>query len=175
MSLSLEQKKALVSEVAESIVQSSAGVLAEYRGMSVQQMTSLRRSAHAEGVWIKVVKNNLAKRAVKDSEFECLTDYFVGPVVFSLSRDPVSLAKVVTRFERENEEFRISAGAMSGSLIDPETIVRLSKTPSREELLAKLVGGMKAPSAKLASTLKEIPAKFVRTLAAVAASREQAS
>ncbi|MYB33949.1 MAG: 50S ribosomal protein L10 [Gammaproteobacteria bacterium] len=175
MSLSLEQKKALVSEVVESIRKSSAGVLAEYRGMSVQQMTSLRRAAHAEGVWIKVVKNNLAKRAIKDSDFECLTDHFVGPVLFSLSEDPVSLARVVAKFEKENEEFKISAGVMSGSLIDQETIVRLSRTPSREELLAKLVGGMKAPSAKLVSTLNEIPAKFVRTLAAVAASREQAS
>ncbi|MCY4149418.1 MAG: 50S ribosomal protein L10 [Gammaproteobacteria bacterium] len=175
MSLSLEQKKALVSEVAESIGKSSAGVLAEYRGMSVQQMTSLRRAAHAEGVWIKVVKNNLARRAVKDSEFECLTDYFVGPVLLSLSEDPVSLAKVIAKFEKENEEFKLSAGVMSGSLIDRKTILRLSQTPSREELLAKLVGGMKAPSAKLVSTLNEIPARLVRTLAAVAASREQAS
>ncbi len=172
MSLSLEQKKALVGEVVASIDKSSAGVLAEYRGMSVQQMTSLRRIAHDEGVWIKVVKNNLAKRAIKDSDFECLTDYFVGPILFSLSKDPVSLAKVITRFEQDNKEFKISVGVMSGSLIDHETIVRLSKTPSREELLAKLVGGMKTPPAKLVSTLNEIPARFVRTLAAVAASRE---
>ena len=175
MSLSLEQKKLLVSEVVESIGKSSAGVLAEYRGMSVQQMTSLRRAAHAEGVWIKVVKNNLARRAIRGSEFECLADYFVGPVLLSLSDDPVSLAKVIAGFEKENGEFRISAGVMNGSLIDRETIARLSQTPSREELLAKLVGGMKAPSARLASTLNEIPARFVRTLAAVAASREQAS
>ncbi|MCY4050257.1 MAG: 50S ribosomal protein L10 [Gammaproteobacteria bacterium] len=172
MSLSLEQKKAQVSEVVESIGKSSTGVLAEYRGMTVQQMTNLRRIAHDEGVWIKVVKNNLAKRAIKDSEFECLTDYFVGPVLFSLSKDPVSLAKVVIKFEKDNKEFKVSIGAMSGSLIDHETFVRLSKTPSREELLAKLIGGMKAPTAKLVTTLNEIPAKFVRTLAAVAASRE---
>lgn len=174
MSLSLEQKKALVSEVAKSIEQSSAGVLAEYRGMSVQQMTALRRAAHAEGVWVKVVKNNLAKRAIKETEFACLDDYFAGPVVLSLSNDPASLAKLMTGFEKENEAFKISAGVMNGTLIDQKTLVRLSKIPSREELLAKLVAGMKAPSSKLVSTLNEIPAKLARTLAAVAASREQA-
>ncbi|MXZ81160.1 MAG: 50S ribosomal protein L10 [Gammaproteobacteria bacterium] len=174
MSLNLEQKKALVGEVVEAIGQSSAGVLAEYRGMSVEEMTRLRRTARAEGVWIKVVKNNLAKRAVKGSEFECLAEHFAGPVVLSLSEDPVSLARLVTDIEKDIKNFRISAGAMNGSLIDAQTLARLSKMPSREELLAKLVGGMKAPTQKLVSTLNEIPAKLVRTLAAVAAAREQA-
>lgn len=174
MSLNLEQKKALVGEVVEAIGQSSAGVLAEYRGMSVEEMTHLRRTARAEGVWIKVVKNNLAKRAIKDSEFECLAEHFAGPVVLSLSEDPVSLARLVVEIEKDIKNFRISAGAMNGSLIDAETLARLSRMPSREELLAKLVGGMKAPTQKLVSTLNEIPAKFVRTLAAVATTREQA-
>lgn len=174
MSLSLEEKKAVVSEVVESIRCSSVGVLAEYRGLNVQQMTDLRRAARDSDVWLKVVKNNLAKRAVKGSEFACLTEHFVGPVVFSLSNDPVSHAKLMTKFARDNQEFTISAGAMRGSLIDHDMLLRFSTMPSREELLVKLVGGMKAPAGKLVSTLNEIPAKFVRTLAALATSRDQA-
>ncbi len=174
MSLSLDQKKAVISEVTEAIASAQAGVLAEYRGMTVSQLTALRTEARNEGVWIRVVKNNLAKRVVEGSDFECLTEHFVGPVIFSASDDPVAVAKVMAKFAKDNENLKITAGAMNGSLIDFGVIERLSKLPGRDELLAKLMGTMMAPVQKFVSTLNEVPGKFVRTLSAVAESKEAA-
>ena len=125
-------------------------------------------------MWIRVVKNNLAKRVVDGSNFECLTEHFVGPVIFSASEDPVAVAKVMSRFAKDNEHLNITAGAMNGSLIDGAMIESLSKLPGRDELLAKLMGTMQAPIQKFVSTLNEVPSKFVRTLAAVAESKEAA-
>ena len=174
MSLSLNQKKAVISEVTEAIASAQAGVLAEYRGMTVAELTALRKEARNAGVWIRVVKNNLAKRVVDGSNFECLTEHFVGPVIFSASEDPVAVAKVMSRFAKDNEHLNITAGAMNGSLIDGAMIESLSKLPGRDELLAKLMGTMQAPIQKFVSTLNEVPSKFVRTLAAVAESKEAA-
>lgn len=174
MSLSLAQKKAVVSEASEAIAAASAGVLAEYRGMTVAQLTDLRRAARSEGVWIKVVKNNLARIAIADTDFACLSEHFTGPVIFSASDDPVAVAKVMAKAAKDNEKLKITAGAMNGSLMDPKMIEDLSKLPSREELLAKLMGTMQAPVQKFVSTLNEVPGKFVRTLAAVAESKEAA-
>ena len=174
MSLSLDQKKAVVSEVTEALASAQAGVLAEYRGMTVAQLTALRNEARNAGVWIKVVKNNLAKRVVDGSDFECLTEHFVGPVIFSASEDPVAVAKVMSKFAKDNENLKITAGAMNGAFMDQTMIENLSKLPGRDELLAKLMGTMMAPAQKFVSTLNEVPGKFVRTLAAVAESRESA-
>lgn len=174
MSLSLDQKKAVISEVTEAIASAQAGVLAEYRGLTVAQLTTLRTEARNAGVWIKVVKNNLAKRVITGSNFECLTEHFVGPVIFSASEDPVAVAKVMTRFAKDNESLNIKAGAMNGLLIDNGTIENLSKLPGREELLAKLMGTMQAPVQKFVSTINEVPSRFVRTLSAVAESKEAA-
>lgn len=174
MSLSLDQKKAVISEVTEAIASAQAGVLAEYRGLTVAQLTALRTEARNAGVWIKVVKNNLAKRVINGSNFECLTEHFVGPVIFSASEDPVAVAKVMTRFAKDNESLNIKAGAMNGLLIDNGTIENLSKLPGREELLAKLMGTMQAPVQKFVSTINEVPSRFVRTLSAVAESKEAA-
>lgn len=174
MSLSFEQKKAVVSEVTEAIASAQAGVLAEYRGMTVSQLTDLRREARNAGVWIRVVKNNLAKRVIDGSDFECLSEHFVGPVIFSASEDPVAVAKVMAKFAKDNDNLKITAGAMNGSLMDQKTIESLSKLPGRDELLAKLVGTMNAPIQKFVSTLNEVPSKFVRTLSAVSQSKEAA-
>ena len=174
MSLSLNQKKAVISEVTEAIASAQAGVLAEYRGMTVAELTALRKEARNAGVWIKVVKNNLAKRVIEGSDFECLTEHFVGPVIFSASDDPVAVAKVMAKFAKDNEHLNITAGAMNGSLMDGAMIESLSKLPGRDELLAKLMGTMQAPIQKFVSTLNEVPGKFVRTLAAVAESKEAA-
>jgi large subunit ribosomal protein L10 len=174
MSLSLDQKKAVISEVTEAIASAQAGVLAEYRGLNVAQITALRTEARNAGVWIKVVKNNLAKRVIQGSDFECLTDHFTGPVIFSASEDPVSVARVMAKFAKDNEKLKITAGAMNGALIDSTMIQSLSKLPGRDELIAKLMGTMQAPVQKLASTLNEVPSKFVRTLSAVAEAREAA-
>jgi len=174
MSLNLNQKKAVVSEVTEAIASAQAGVLAEYRGLTVAQLTALRTEARNEGVWIRVVKNNLAKLVIEGTDFECLTEHFVGPVIFSASEDPVAVARVMARFAKSNDDLKITVGAMNGDLIDLGTIDSLAKLPGRDELIAKLLGTMKAPMQKLVTTLNEVPSKFVRTVSAVAESRDAA-
>lgn len=174
MSLSLEQKKAVISEVSEAIESAQAGVLAEYRGLTVAQLTALRKEARNSGVWIKVVKNNLAKRVISGSDFECLSEHFVGPVIFSASEDPVAVAKVMSKFAKDHDRFKITVGAMNGSLMDQSMIENLSKLPGRDELLAKLMGTMNAPAQKLVSTLNEVPTKFARALTAVAEAKQAA-
>jgi len=174
MSLTLEEKKAVVAEVSAQVADAQAAVLAEYRGLTVAQMTDLRRKAHESGVYLRVVKNTLARRAVKGTGFECLSDHMVGPLAFAASADPVATAKVLAAFAKDNEKFAIMAGAMAGKLISVEEIKALSKLPSREELLAKLLGTMQAPVQKFVQTLNEVPAGFVRTLAAVRDSKQAA-
>ncbi len=174
MSLSLDQKKAVISEVTEALSSAQAGVLAEYRGLNVEQLTALRKDARNAGVWIKVVKNNLAKRVIKGSNFECLTEHFVGPVIFSASQDPVAVAKIMSKFAKDNEQLKITAGVMNGDFMDQTMIQSLSKLPGRDELIAKLIGTMQAPIQKLVSTLNEVPSKAVRTLVAVVESKEAA-
>ena len=174
MSLSLDQKKTVISEATEAIASAQAGVLAEYRGFNVQQLTSLRTEARNAGVWIKVVKNNLARLAVRDSNFECLAEHFTGPVIFSASEDPVAVARVMAAFAKDNENFRITVGAMNGNLMDQAMIQRLSTLPGRDELIAKLMGTIRAPVQKFVSTLNEVPGKAVRTLAAIAEAKEVA-
>ncbi len=174
MSLSLNQKKTVISEATEAIASARAGVLAEYRGFNVQQLTLLRAEARNAGVWIKVVKNNLARLAVRDSDFECLAEHFTGPVIFSASEDPVAVARVMAAFAKDNENFRITVGAMNGNLMDQAMILRLSTLPGRDELIAKLMGAIRAPVQKFVSTLNEVPGKAVRTLAAIAEAKEAA-
>ncbi len=174
MSLSLDQKKAVISEVTEAIGSAQAGVLAEYRGLTVAQITALRTDARNSGVWIRVVKNNLAKLVIKDSDFECLTDHFVGPVIFSAAEDPVAVAKVMSKFAKDNEKLKITVGAMNGELIDLSMIKSLSVLPGHDELIAKLMGTIMAPIQKLVTTLNEVPSKCVRTLSAVAEAKEAA-
>lgn len=174
MSISFSQKEAVISEASEAIAVSQAGVLAEYRGLTVAELTALRGEARNQGVWVKVVKNNLAKRVIAGSEFECLTEHFVGPIIFSASADPVAVAKVMADFSKEHDDLKITVGAMNGQLIDVNTIKSLAKLPSREQLIVKLMGTIRAPVQKLATTLNEIPSKFVRTVAQVASSKEAA-
>ncbi|MEA3290800.1 MAG: 50S ribosomal protein L10 [Pseudomonadota bacterium] len=174
MSLSLEQKKAVVSEVSDALSSAQTAVLAEYRGLTVEQLTDLRKDARSAGVFVRVVKNTLAKRVIEGSDFECLNEHLVGPVLFSASDDPVAVAKLITRFAKENEDLKITAGAMNGDPLDLNGIQALAKLPSRDELLAKLAGTMQAPIQKFVQTLNEVPSKFVRALAAVAESKEAA-
>ena len=167
MSLSIDQKKAVVSEVTQTLSAAQAAVLAEYRGLTVAQITELRGEARNLGVDVRVVKNTLARRSVAGSDFECLTDHFTGPLLISSSEDPVAVAKVVSKFAKQNDDLKITVGAMNGDLLDSAAIQALAKLPSRDELLATLVGTMAAPMTKLVQTLNEVPSKFVRTLAAV--------
>ena len=167
MSLNLEQKQALVAEVSAKLKDAQAAVVAEYRGLTVAQMNDLRRKARELNIYLRVVKNTLARRAVAGSNYECLKDQFVGPLAFAISSDPVAVAKVLNDFAKDNDKLVIKAGAMSGKLMALEQVKALAELPSREQLLAMLVGTLQAPITKFVRTLNEVPSKFVRTLAAV--------
>lgn len=167
MSLTLEEKKAVVAEVSGKLTDAQAAMLAEYRGLSVAQMTVLRRKAHEGKVYLRVVKNTLARRAVEGTSFECLKDQMSGPLAFAVSTDPVLVAKILSEFAKDHEALKIKAGAMGGKLMTLAQIQALAVLPGREQLLAMLLGTMQAPVRTFVQTLNEVPAKFVRALAAV--------
>jgi large subunit ribosomal protein L10 len=167
LSLNLEEKKAVVAEISEQIAQAQAMVVAEYRGLEVTDMTQLRAKARASGVYFRVLKNTLARRAVQDTPFSGIADQLVGPLAYGISADPVAAAKVLHEFAKGNEKFVIKAGAMPDFVMSPKDVSSLATMPSREELLARLLGTMQAPIAKFVQTLNEVPTKFVRGLAAV--------
>ena len=167
MSLNLEQKKAVVVEVSEQVAQAQSIIVAEYRGLQVGEMTELRAQARKSGVYLRVLKNTLVRRAVEGTPFSGLANEMVGPLVFGMSSDPVSAAKVLSEFAKANDKFIIKAGAMPDQVMDANSIQALATLPSREELLSKLLGTMQAPVAKFVRTLNEVPTKFVRGLAAV--------
>ena len=167
MSLNLQQKEAVVAEVASEVAGAQAIVLAENRGMPVADMTQLRAKARASGVYFRVVKNTLVRRAVVDTPFAQLADRMVGPLAYGIGPDPVAVAKVLSEFAKGHEKFVITGGALPGQMMSVKEIAALATLPSREELLSKLVGTMQAPIAKFVRTLNEVPSKFVRTLAAV--------
>jgi large subunit ribosomal protein L10 len=167
LGLNLEQKQTVVAEVAKQVAGAQAIVLAENRGMAVAAMTQLRARARASGVYFRVVKNTLVRRAVADTPFASLADKMVGPLAYGIGADPVAVAKVLNDFAKGNEKFVIAGGAMPGQLMSAKEISALASLPSREELIAKLLGTMQAPIVKLVRTMNEVPGKFVRTLAAV--------
>jgi len=167
LGLNLEQKQAIVSEIAAQIGKAQAVIVAEYRGVDVGTVTDLRAKARKSGLYLRVLKNTLARRAVKGTPFEKLADQMVGPLMYGIAQDPVAGAKVLAAFAKDNELFVIKGGALPNSLMSVKDVKALATMPSREELLAKLVGTMQAPIAKLVRTMNEVPGKFVRTLAAV--------
>jgi large subunit ribosomal protein L10 len=175
LGLSLEQKQAMVSEVATKLTGAQVVLVAEYRGLDVEKVTQLRSKARKSGLYLRVLKNTLARRAVKGTPFEKLSEQMVGPLMYGISQDPVAGAKVMSEFAKENEQFVIKAGAMPNSLMSAKDIKALALLPSRDELLSKLMGTMQAPVTKLVRTMNEVPGKFVRTLAAYRDSREKAA
>jgi large subunit ribosomal protein L10 len=166
LGLSLEQKQAAVSEVQTKLAGAQTLIVAEYRGLNVERVTQLRSKARQAGVYLRVLKNTLARRAVQGTPFEKLSEQMVGPLMYGISQDPVAGAKVLSEFAKENELFVIKAGAMPNAMMSAQDIKALAQLPSRDELLAKLLGTMQAPMTKLVRTLNEVPGKFVRTLAA---------
>ena len=173
MSLNLEQKQQVVAEVAKQVAGAQAIVMAENRGMPVADMTQLRAKARASGVYFRVVKNTLVRRAVADTPFAPLADKMVGPLAYGIASDPVAGAKVIAEFAKENELFVIKAGAMPNAVMSAQDIKALAQLPSREQLIAILLGTLQAPMAKLVRTLNEVPGKFVRTLAAYRDAKEK--
>jgi large subunit ribosomal protein L10 len=167
MSLNLSEKQAVVAEVSKAVAGAQAIVMAENRGLPVAAMTQLRAKARASGIYFRVVKNTLVRRAVADTPFAPLADRMVGPLAYGIGPDPVAVAKVLNDFAKGNEKLVIAGGAMPGQVMTAQQIAALASLPSREELLAKLAGTLQAPIAKLVRTMNEIPARFVRTVAAV--------
>ena len=173
MGLSLEQKQAAVAEVAAQLGKAQAVIVAEYRGLDVGAVTDLRAKARKSGLYLRVLKNTLARRAVKGTPFEPLTDQMAGPLMYGIAQDPVAGAKVLAAFAKDHEKFVIRGGAMPNVLMSVKDVKALATLPSREELLAKLVVTMQAPITKLVRTMNEVPGKFVRALAAVRDAREK--
>jgi large subunit ribosomal protein L10 len=175
LGLSLEQKQAVVAEVASKLAGAQAVIVAEYRGLDVGRVTQLRAKARKSGLYLRVLKNTLARRAIRGTPFEKLAERMVGPLMYGIAQDPVAGAKVLSEFAKENELFVIRGGAMANTVMSEKDVKALALLPSREELLAKLMGTMLAPVAKLVRTMNEVPGKFVRTLAAYRDSKEKAA
>jgi large subunit ribosomal protein L10 len=173
LGLNLEQKKAVVAEVSAEVAKAQAIVVAEYRGLEVGNMTDLRREARKSGVYLRVLKNTLARRAVTGTPFEKLSEQMTGPLIYGISADPVASAKVLDTFAKTNDKLVIRGGAMANAVISAKEVKALASMPSREELIAKLLGTMQAPIATFARTLNEVPSRFVRTLAAVRDKKQQ--
>lgn len=173
MSLNLESKKEVVAEVSARLADAQVLVLAEYRGLPVGKITQLRARARASGVYLRVLKNTLARRAVQGTPFEKLADQMVGPLAYGISVDPVAAAKVLHAYAKENDKLVIKGGAMPNVVMSAKEVGSLAMLPGREELLAKLMGTMLAPVTKFVQTLNEVPGKFVRTLAAVRDQKEK--
>ena len=175
MSLNLEQKQAVVSEIVAQLGSAQSVIVAEYRGLDVGAVTELRSKARKSGLYLRVLKNTLARRAVKGTPFEKLSEQMVGPLIYGISQDPVAGAKVLSAFAKDNDKLVIRGGAMPNVLMSVKDVKALAALPGREELLAKLVGTMQAPVVKLVRTMNEVPGKFVRTLAAVRDARAKAA
>jgi len=175
MALTLEEKQAVVAEVAEVAGKAHSAVAAEYRGLTVEQVTGLRAKARESGVYLRVIKNTLARRAIQGTEFECMQDELSGPLLLAFSvEDPGSAARILREFAKENEKLVPKFGAVSGQLLQGDELKRLADLPTREEALSMLLSVMQAPIAKFVRTLNEVPGKLVRTVDAVRAAKEAA-
>ncbi len=168
MTLKLEDKQALVAEVNAVAASAHSVVAAEYRGLSLPQMTDLRAKARASGVYMRVVKNTLARKAVAGTPFECIGDALKGPLVLAFSKnDPGAAARVVKAFAKDHDKLVAKLVSMGGKLLSSKDLDRVASLPTKEQALAQLMGLLKAPISKLVRTLAEPQAKLVRTLAAV--------
>jgi large subunit ribosomal protein L10 len=170
VSLTLEDKKAIVAEVADIAKSAHSAIAAEYRGLTVEQMTALRKEARDGGVYLRVVKNTLAKRALEGTEFDCMRDSLVGPLVLAFSQeDPGSAARVIEKFLKDNEAdaMQVKLIALGGELLEPGNLKAVASLPTKEQAISQLMAVMKAPVEKLARTMNEVPGKLVRTVAAI--------
>jgi len=175
MALTLEQKKAVVAEVSEVAKTAHSAVAAEYRGITVEKMTEMRAKARSEGVYLKVAKNTLVKRAVEGTEFECMVEELTGPLLFAFSiEDPGAAARLVKGFSKGEDKLVVRLVAMGARLYQASEIERLASLPTRDQAIAMVMGVMKAPVEKFVRTLAEPHTKLVRTAAAVRDSKQAA-
>jgi large subunit ribosomal protein L10 len=156
LALNLQEKQAVVAEVSAQVAQAETMVLAEYRGIEVGDITKLRADARNAGVYFRVVKNTLARRAVEGTPFEALSDQMVGPLVYSISADPVAAAKVVFEFAKTNDKLVVKAGAYNGKVLDAAGVNALATIPSKDVLLAQLCGLLQSPVSGLARVLAAV-------------------
>ena len=176
MALNLEDKKALVAEVAEVAAKASSVVAAEYRGLSVGQMTELRAKARTSGVYVRVVKNTLARKALAGTSFEAVGPKLKGPLVLAFSKDdPGAAARVVKDFAKANEKLVATLVSLGGQVLPAKDLETVASLPTREQALSILLGTLKAPVQKFVSTLAAAPSKLVRTVAAVRDQKQGAS
>jgi len=159
LSLNIEDKKAVVEEVAAEVAKAETIVVAEYRGIQVASMTKLRAKAREQGVYLRVLKNTLARRAVAETPFAGLADQMVGPLVYGISADPVAAAKVLFDFSKTDDKIVIKAGSYDGKVLDAAGVGQLASIPSREELLSKLAYVMQAPVAGMARAIAALAEK----------------
>jgi large subunit ribosomal protein L10 len=175
MALRLEDKKAIVAEVAEVAKSAYSAVAAEYRGLSVAEMTELRSKAREGGVYLRVVRNTLARRAVENTDFACMQDNLVGPLVLAFSREePGAAARVIKDFAKDHKKLEVKAVSVSGKLLPASELETLAKMPTYDQAISILMSVMKAPISKFVRTLAEPHAKLVRTVAAVRDQKEAA-
>jgi large subunit ribosomal protein L10 len=168
VALRLEQKREIVAEVNQAAASALSAVLADYRGLTVSEMTEMRAKARKSGVYLRVVRNTLAKRAVEGTQYECLNEAFVGPTLLAFSTDePGSAARLIKDCAKDYDALEVKALSIDGELLDAGQLDRVAKLPTKDEAIALLMAVMLAPITKLARTLKEVPGKLVRTVAAV--------
>ena len=166
MSLNRSEKEAVVTDVTSLAAKAQTLVLAEYRGITVADMTRLRSSARSSGVSLSVLKNTLARRAVADSGFAVVSDQMTGPLIYGFSEDAVAAAKVVAEFAKTNDKLVIRAGAYGGKALDAEGVKQLASIPSKEVLLAQLLGLMQSPISRTARVLSALAEKKGEAVAA---------
>lgn len=175
MALSIEQKKAVVAEVAEVASKALAAVAAEYRGLTVEEMTELRAQARKDGVFLKVAKNTLVRRAVAGTDYECMQDKLTGPLLFAFSmEDPGAAARLVKDYAKDHDNLIAKLVAVGGELYDASELNRLASLPTYDQAIAMLMSVMKAPIEKFVRTLAEPHTKLVRTVAAVRDAKQAA-
>lgn len=173
MALKLEDKQEIVESVSSEVKTALSAVIADYRGLTVSELTQLRRTAREQSVYLRVVRNTLAKRAIEGTEYDCLKEEFVGPTILALSKeDPGAAARLLKEFSAEHDKLKVKALSVGGKVYGPENIDVLAKLPTRDEALATLMQLMQAPATKLVRTLNEVPGKLVRTLAAIKETKE---
>ena len=159
MGLNLDDKKAVVAEVSAQVANAQTIAVAEYRGIAVSNLTALRAKARESGVYLRVLKNTLVRRAIADTQFAGLADHLVGPLIYGISEDPVAAAKVLHDFAKGNDKLVLKAGSYAGKTLDKAAVQELASIPSREELLAKLLGVMQAPLTGFAASLAALAKK----------------
>jgi len=176
MALTLEEKMAVVAEVSEVAKGAFSAVAAVYSGVTVEEMTDLRVKARQDNVYLRVVKNTLARRALENTDFECMSERLTGPLILAFSQeDPGAAARVAKDFARENDKFEVTMLSVGGELLEPSDIDKLAKLPTRDQAISMLMAVMLAPTEKFVRTLNAVPTKLVRTVVAISDQKQQAA